>query len=101
MPHHIVVAINVVDEHRYESYRAAMLPILHHFGGCFGFDLLVSRVLRSPAPHPINRIFTIQFPSRAARESFFDDPQYRHARLAHFDAAVAGFTLIAEHDSAD
>lgn len=98
MPHTIVVAMNVIDADRYAAYRAAMLPILARYGGQFGYDLVVAAVLRSPASHPITRVFTIVFPSRAVREAVFADPEYLAARERHFVPAVNGYSVMAEDD---
>jgi uncharacterized protein (DUF1330 family) len=98
MPHTIVIAMNVVDADGYAAYRAAMLPILTRYGGQFGYDLTVAAVLRSPASHPITRVFTIRFPSRAVREAFFADPEYLAAKETHFVSAVSGFSIMAEDD---
>jgi len=96
----IIVAMNVTDSERYASYRAAMLPVLDRFGGRFVYDLVVSHVLKSPVEHPITRVFSIAFPSREARVAFFADPAYALARAEHFDAAVSGFTIVAETEGA-
>lgn len=98
MEFQLIIAMNVTDPARYAQYRAAMSPVLARFGGRFEYDLVVSEVLRSPAPHPITRFFTIVFPNRQASESFFADPSYLAAKAAHFAAGVNGFTVVAEHD---
>lgn len=38
-----IMGIYVTDEAEYQRYREGMLPILHQFGGDFGFDFRVSR----------------------------------------------------------
>lgn len=92
--------MNVIDREGYARYRDAMTPILTAMGGSFGYDLVVSEVLRSPVSHPITRLFTMTFPSRAVRERFFADPHYQRARTEHFERAVNGYTVIAERDKA-
>ncbi len=102
--HEIIVAMNVVDVARYARYRAAITPLLEAAGGSFGYDLEVSRVLKTPGGeaghggHPITRVFTMRFASRAAREAFFADERYLRAKAADFVAAVDGFTVLAEID---
>ncbi|KYG05856.1 hypothetical protein BE21_38130 [Sorangium cellulosum] len=48
------------------SYRARMTPILSSYGGAFGHDFIVARVLKGDAR--INRVFTLLLPDRATRE---------------------------------
>ena len=50
--------------------------------------------------HEINRVFTICFPDKSARASFFADDRYREVRKNFFDESVEGSTLIAEYDIA-
>lgn len=98
MPFKLVVAMNVTDSMGYADYRAAMGPILEHFGGRFEFDMIVARVLTSAAPHPITRVFTLVFPTRAASVAFFADHAYAAAKARHFVRSVNGFTILAEVD---
>lgn len=96
MGYQIVIAMNVTDEPGYERYRAAMGPILESFGGAFVYDMAVARVLKSPAAHPITRVFSIRFPSREKAAAFFADAGYLEVRRRHFEASVAGYSIMAE-----
>lgn len=96
MGYQMFVAMNVTDEPGYERYRAAMRPILESFGGAFVYDVVVARVLKSPAAHPITRVFSIRFPSRERSAAFFADAGYLEVRRRHFEAAVAGYSMMAE-----
>lgn len=98
MPHEMIIAMNVTDPATYAEYRKGMMPILATFGGGFRYDLVVSEVLRSAAPHPITRLFALYFRDRAAREAFFADPAYLQVRATFFDRSVNGYTVLAEHD---
>lgn len=98
MPHTLVIAMNVTNPDRYAQYRAAMTPILHRFGGSFGYDLVVSHTPKNPAPHPVTRVFTMHFSDRQTREAFFADPRYLAAREEHFTKAVDGYSVVAEVD---
>lgn len=89
-----VWALHVTDDARYVRYREAMTPILRRFGGAFGYDLVVSEVKKTEAPHPVNRLFTIRFPDAAACDAFFADPEYRAARARHFEGAVGGVARV-------
>jgi uncharacterized protein (DUF1330 family) len=82
----LLFALEVADDASYARYREGMTPILATYGGSFGVDLIVSRVLRGP--ERVNRVFTMLFPDRASKESFFADAAYLAVRSAHFEPAV-------------
>ena len=86
---------HIVDEATYQRYRAAMTPILHAHGGGFLYDFIVERTLISHAAHPINRVFMIGFPSKAAADALFSDPRYLAIRGELFTPSVAAITQIA------
>lgn len=67
-------------------------------GGAFGYDFEIARVLASESDWPIDRVFTIAFPDRAAADRFFADPDYLAVRRAWFEPAVAAVTAIASFD---
>jgi uncharacterized protein (DUF1330 family) len=94
----IWVGLEVRDPARYAEYRARMTPMLHAVGGAFGIDLEVSRVLKAPsdAAHHVNRVFSIEFPSRAVRDQFFADAAYRAVRSEWFEPAVARVVGLGE-----
>ena len=96
--HTIVVGLEVVDDEGYARYRAAMMPILERFGGRFGYDFEIAKVLRSEVDVPINRVFTLVFPDRASKQAFFADAEYLRVRAHHFEPAVGHRTAIAEFD---
>lgn len=84
----LLVGLTVKDEAGYAAYRAAMTPLLEARGGSFGVDVRVAEVLRgAPA---INRLFTVRFPSAAARDAFFADPAYLEVRARLFEPSVEG-----------
>ncbi|WP_437992601.1 DUF1330 domain-containing protein [Sorangium sp. So ce145] len=92
--HVLLVGLQVTDEASYARYRAGMMPILLSHGGAFGHDFVVARVLKGD--ERINRVFTLVFPDRAARERFFADPQYRAVRAELFEPAVAATFILGE-----
>ena len=96
----MLMGLLVTDDSGYTRYREEMLPILEEHGGGFRYDFRVSEVLRTQAGHEINRVFTICFPDKSARASFFADDRYREVRKNFFDESVEGSTLIAEYDIA-
>jgi len=94
----ILVGLEVKEPARYAEYRARMTPLLHALGGAFGIDLEVSRVLKGPsdAAHRVNRVFSIEFPSRAVRDQFFADAAYRAVRSEWFEPAVEHVVRLGE-----
>lgn len=93
-----IMALEVSDHALYQQYREHMTPILHSFGGSFGFDLKVSEVLKSKTNTAINRVFTIDFPSKDVMEAFFTDPAYLAVKDKYFNRSVASVTTISLHE---
>ncbi len=92
-----VVGLQVMDEVLYAKYREGMLPILKKMGGYFRYDAHIQQELKSPANHPINRIFIIGFPNARIRDSFFSDPDYLAVRKEFFDRAVASVCRLSQY----
>jgi uncharacterized protein (DUF1330 family) len=98
MAFEMVVGLLLVDEGSYRLYREAMTPILESYGGTFRYDFTVARVLKTQAPHDINRLFTISFPDRETKERFFADPKYLAIRKRFYEPAVKGRVVVAEYE---
>ena len=99
MPFEVLVGLHVTDPRTYqEGYRREMLPILESYGGGFRYDLVVSEVLKADVGHPVNRVFAIYFPDRAAKERFYADPAYLAVRRKYYDRSVAARVVIAEYE---
>lgn len=92
-----LIGLFVTDEASYQQYRDGMTPILHSYGGDFGYDLRVSEVLKSESGGKINRVFTIYFPDEATSEKFFADENYKAVRKQYFEPAVSDITRIAAY----
>ena len=99
MAYERIMGIDVIDEQEYQKYREAMMPILHSFGGSFGFDFKVSEVLLSKTENNINRVFTIVFPNEKQMDSFFSFPDYLDVKNKYFDRAVKSHTVISLHET--
>jgi uncharacterized protein (DUF1330 family) len=93
-----LIGLEVRDDALYRQYREHMTPILRSYGGSFGYDFVVARVLMSETAAPINRVFTIRFPTRDAAQRFFSDTAYLAVRARYFEPAVGGITTIAAYD---
>ena len=92
------MAIYVKDDEEYQKYREGMTPILHSFGGSFGYDFKIQEVLISKTTEEINRVFTIDFPSKEVMDDFFSDVGYLAVQEKHFNHSVLSKTVISMHE---
>ena len=93
-----IMGLEVINAEEYQKYRENMIPILHSFGGSFGFDFTVSEVLKSKTDGVINRVFTIDFPSKKSMDDFFSDPDYLAVKNKYFQHSVKSVTTISMHE---
>ena len=93
-----IMGLEVIDDEIYQQYRENMIPILKTFGGSFGFDFIVSNVLKSKTEEPINRVFTIDFPSQEMMDKFFSDASYLEVKDKYFKYSVKSVTTISMHE---
>ena len=100
MSYEILFGVQVVDEAGYAAYRAAIVPFLEKVGAEFRYDFVVSRVLKQATPAPMNRVFTIRFRDRAAKDALFSDPGYLAVKARLFTPAVSDTTRLAEYETA-
>lgn len=94
----ILVGLEVSNNEVYAQYRESMKPILVTYGGSFGFDFVVSKVLLSEVTEPINRVFTIRFPSESTADEFFSDRSYLKVKDQFFVKSVRNTTIIASYE---
>jgi uncharacterized protein (DUF1330 family) len=93
--------IQVTDSEGYAAYREKMMPLLASTGGQFVVDLWIESVLRAPGGAPMNRVFSIRFPSEAAADAFFADPVYLEVRRQYFAPSVASVTVLGRYEVLD
>ena len=93
-----IMGLEVIDDELYQNYRENMTPILHAFGGSFGFDFKVNEVLKSKTDKVINRVFTLDFPSKKIMEEFFINPAYLAVKEKYFISSVKSVTIISIHE---
>jgi uncharacterized protein (DUF1330 family) len=93
-----VMGLHVVDDEEYQKYRAGMEPILISVGGSFGYDFRIAEVLRSKTEDTINRVFTIEFPSKQVMDDFFSRPDYLEVQQKHLKNSVKSKTVISMHE---
>lgn len=97
--HVSLYGLQVRDAQLYTRYRHAMEPILRQEGGRFGYDFVVSEVLRSETQADINRVFTMVFPNVESKKRFFERPDYVAVRAEYFERAVGAVTELAAFDT--
>ena len=93
-----IMGLDVINDEEYQRYREGMTPILESFGGSFGYDFKIEEVLKSKTENPINRVFTIDFPSKEVMDAFFSDPSYLKIKSQHFKNSVKSATVISMHE---
>lgn len=93
----MLVGLSVINDGLYQKYREGISPILHRYGGAFGYDFKISEVLKSETEAPINRVFTIFFKNTDAMHAFFIDEQYLAVRNRYFEPSVSATTIISTH----
>ncbi|WP_394246799.1 DUF1330 domain-containing protein [Vibrio profundi] len=93
----MLVGLEVSDNKIYAQYRAAMKPILARYEGGFGYDFVISEVLLSEVDTPINRVFTIRFPTQSSADDFFGNEEYQAVKEQFFVKSVSHITIIASY----
>jgi uncharacterized protein (DUF1330 family) len=93
-----IMGLEVINDEEYQKYRENMIPILHSFGGSFGFDFKISEVLKSKTEEVINRVFTLDFPSKEVMEEFFSNADYLAVKERFFIHSVKSVTTISMHE---
>lgn len=89
-----LVGLYVTDDELYQKYREKMTPILHRYGGGFGYDFKIAETLRSETDTPINRVFTVHFPDQSAQDAFFSNEDYLKIKEQYFVPAVSHTTIM-------
>jgi uncharacterized protein (DUF1330 family) len=93
-----IMGLEVINDEEYQKYRDNMMPILHSFGGSFGFDFKINEVLKSKTNDVINRVFTLYFPSKYIMEAFFTNHDYLAVKEEYFINSVNSVTTISMHE---
>jgi uncharacterized protein (DUF1330 family) len=75
-----------------------MTPLLLAHGGSFVVDVRVAEVLKSPASGGFNRLFTIRFPTVAAHDTFFGNPEYLEIRREWFVPSVGRVAKLGRYE---
>jgi uncharacterized protein (DUF1330 family) len=93
----MVVALAVVDEPTYRTYRLAIAPFLVRYGAVFRYDFWVSEIVATRGTHDTNRVFVLSFPDRSRKEAFWVDPEFLAIKADLFARSVSQFTVVSEY----
>jgi uncharacterized protein (DUF1330 family) len=92
----VTFGIQVMDEVMYADYRKGISALLRDHGGRFRYDFKVSDVLISESDSPINRVFIIEFETKAQKEALFANPEYLAIKAKFFHPSVGSTVLLSE-----
>ena len=92
MSAYIIGRITVTDPGRYPDYTAETPALIAKHGGCFVVRGGAPATLEGP--EEIRRIVVIEFPSRAAAEAFYNDPDYEAVRAIRWEAAESELVIV-------
>ena len=100
MAAYIIALIEVTDPQRYAEYTKLTPAAIERYGG--KFIVRGGEKLTLEGPQENRRIVVLEFPTFEQAKTFFDSPEYRHAKSFREGAANASFVLVngsAEPDS--
>lgn len=92
-----LIGLYVTDDETYSQYRKAMYPLLQKYGGGFGYDFKIAKVLKSEVEQPLNRVFTIYFENEQAKDDFFCNEEYLTIKERFFEKSVSSVIEIAKY----
>ena len=91
MAAYIIAFIEVTDPERYAQYMKLTPAAIERYGGKFIVRGGEKITLEGPVEN--RRIVVLEFPTFEAAKTFFDSPEYRHAKSFRDGAAEASFIL--------
>jgi uncharacterized protein (DUF1330 family) len=92
MSAYIIGRITVLDPDRYPDYTDETPALIAKHGGRFVVRGGAASTLEGP--EETRRIVVIEFPSRAAAEAFYNDPDYGPVRAIRWEAAESELILV-------
>ena len=92
---YMVVNLDIEDKDTYLKYEKGFFPILKKYGGeCVTFDDSV-RHLEGPEPLPGGRVIIFSFPSEAAADAWYSDPEYQElSKFRREGAPLRSLSLV-------
>jgi len=92
VPAYIIANIEIADAERYAQYARLTPAAIEKYGG--RFVVRGGPVVTLEGPEEKRRIVVLEFPSVAQARTFYDSPEYRHAKSFRDGAATASFILV-------
>jgi uncharacterized protein (DUF1330 family) len=92
----LLVALNIIDESKYDRYRTHMAPVLAQYGGHFTVDYQIKTVLPAEVTGPLTRLFILSFPSVEQKQQFLEDKSYKYYRESYFAPSIDKVVILNE-----
>ena len=92
MPAYIIANIEVTNPEQYAQYTRLTPAAIEKHGG--RFVVRGGPVVTLEGPEEKRRVVVLEFPTVAQARTFFDSPEYRHAKSFREGAANASFILV-------
>ena len=92
MAAYIIAFIDVTDPQRYAQYTKLTPDAIARHGGKFIVRGGEKLTLEGPAEN--RRVVVLEFPTFEQAKTFYDSPEYRHAKSFREGAAEASFLLV-------
>ena len=92
MAAYIIAFIEVTDAERYEQYKKLTPGAIARYGGKFVVRGGEKVTLEGPKEN--RRVVVLEFPTFEQARTFYDSPEYRHAKSFREGAAEASFILV-------
>ena len=92
MAAYIIAYIEVTDPPRYEQYKKLTPDAIARYGG--KFIVRGGEKLTLEGPTENRRVVVLEFPTIEQARTFYDSPEYRHAKSFREGAAKASFILV-------
>jgi uncharacterized protein (DUF1330 family) len=89
---YIIAFIEVTDPARYELYKKLTPGAIARHGG--KFIVRGGEKLTLEGPEENRRVVVLEFPTFEQAKTFYDSPEYRHAKSFREGAATASFLLV-------
>ena len=92
MAAYIIAFIEVTDPQRYAQYMKLTPEAIARHGGRFIVRGGEKLTLEGPAEN--RRVVVLEFPTFEQAKTFYDSPEYRHAKSFREESAEASFLLV-------
>ena len=92
MPAFVIVEVDIIDNEKYDAYKALTPATVSAFGGKFILRGNPVTVLEGEWNH--ERLVMLEFPTKENAKAWYNSEGYQHAKSVRVGAAKANFLLI-------